>query len=157
MKKNDGLFFKVLTVVEAISFIASVVLFILSIVHIVSENAINNEFFELVYFAIHLLIHFVALAFSFKAIKNESFIIKQLTHDRYVESKRSVGATITCSIVLGLFSLVLVYAILILINVGIYDFGFTYTLKLVLIAVSVFLMVSMVAFIIYPFIYKNKK
>ncbi len=156
MKKNDVLFFKILTVVEAISFIASVVLFIISIVNIITNQSLNNEFFELFYFGVHILIHFLALAFSFKAIKSESFIIKPLTHNRYAQSQRSNGATIICSIVLGLFTLILVYDTLILINVGVYDFNFTLTLKLVLIAVSVFMMISMTAFIVYPFIHKTK-
>ena len=155
-KKVDKKFFICYSLLEAISFLFSVVLFVLSIIHIIKEQAMGNEFFEFFYFAVHLVIHFLALAFFYKAIKNESFVIAPLTHDRYNERMRSNASTIISSVFVGLFIAVLTYALLILFNQNIYSFGFTYTLKLVLVAVSVFMILSLSAFIIYPFIYKNR-
>ena len=154
-KKIDSNFFKGLTIFEGLSFIFSIVLFIISIINIIKNKSLNNEFFEFFYFCIHLIIHFMVLAFSFKAINNDSFIIKPLTHNRYLEKQRSKGATIICSILLGICVLVLVYDILIYMNIGVYDFHFTSTLKNVLLAVSVFMILSMSAFIIYPSVYKE--
>ena len=153
-QKIDSKFFIIYTVLEAISFIFSVSLFIYAIINIFQNKSMNNEFFEITYFGIHLIIHFMALALMFKAIKQESFAIKPLTHDRYATSVRSNKAVVIASVLATLFTLTLIYGILIYINVGIYDFHFTTTLKLVLISVSVFMILSMSAFIIYPFKYK---
>ena len=156
-KKVDSKFFLVYTILEALSFIATIVLFVISIASIIKNKSLNNELFELVYFGIHIIIHFMALAFTFKAIKNESFIIKSLAYNRYSEHQRSRGATIICSVFIALFMGLLTYSILIYTNSNIYDFHFTPTLKLVIIAVSVFMIISLSSFIIYPFIYKQRK
>ena len=153
-EKLDSKFFIVYTILESVSFLFTIVLFIIAISQIFKNASLGNEFFEIFYFAVHIIIHFLALALCFKAIKQQSFVIKPLTHNRYAQNQKSRGAVVVFSILLVVFASLLIYGILVYTNVGIYDFHFTSTLKLVMISVGAFMVVSLSSFILYPIIYK---
>lgn len=149
-KKIDSNFFKVLSVLLGLSFVFSVVMFTISAIDIIKNESLFSDIFDIIYFAIHLLINFLGFMFAIKAIKNESFIIKNLTHDRYNEHQVSKTAFIIAIIFLVVMSAMLVYDLLIIFNPNIHDFNFSLTLKLVILSVSIFVIIVAINFLIYP-------
>lgn len=156
-KKNDKKFFIFYLVIELLSFSFSTALFVYAIIQIVSNKTLGNEFFEILYFGIHLLINFTVLALMYKAIRDESFVIKPLSKGYDGVSIRGNKAFIVAIVLEVLFTALMIYAVLITLGSGIYDFHFTLTLKLVLISVAVFMILSLSAFITYPIIYNTTK
>lgn len=124
---------------------------VLSVASIYQENSINNNIFELIYMAVHLIAIGFAIMVTLNAFKKGSFILRGLTYGGNLGVWKPIRYA---SAVLGLLGLAMtIYGILILLPLNVYSFSFPITLKWLLVDVGLFLFVLMAAFFLFPFLF----
>ena len=134
-------------------YLASVIYFLVECFQ--GNEPFNNNIFELIYIGVHAIILAVAFSLSFKAIKNDPFILNSLTYgEGKVKSKKaSIIAIIFFFIGLAMF----IYGLLLFLKVDIKDFGFPLGLKVILMNVGLFILILALYFYFYPHYHERGK
>lgn len=144
----------------ALTTIALIILFIVSMVigvkDVFATQNINEYIFELLYAAFHLIVLGIAIAMIVIAIKNGSFFIKGLMTDNGGKLANKKGQIV--ALVLSIFCLLFcLYFSLVLFGVDLPYFNFPMILILLCINVSLFVFVYGIYFFLYPILLIKKK
>ena len=115
----------------------------------------NNNIFELIYMAVHLVILATAIIFSIQSLKQGSSFMNDLMYDeRKIVSKKAKIISLVFSF-LGLFALI--YSTLLFFKVDIPSFHFPLGLIIILINVGLAVFIIALFFYFYPIIHGKSK
>ena len=153
-KREKGFFisFAIILIALLVFAVTSVVL---SAIVVTKENSFLNNVFEIIYLGVHFMITFFALVLAFKAVRDGSWVMKNLMymkdHD-WIRSKMAGYIALTVAII---NFILLVYSSLMVFNVAP---GFSsFPLKLDLVNVSLTVFIVALYFYLYPFVMDAKK
>lgn len=113
------------------------------------EGSLGNNYLELFYMAIHIVILVTGIFLSKEGMRRGSNIMRSLMYSRY--GRPSIPARIISSIFIAVGIVSFVYSLLIIMPIGIYDFGFPLALKWDLLNVGLTLSVVGIFFFLFPF------
>ncbi len=124
---------------------------VLSIVNIWQANSMNNNIFELLFMAFHIILLGFLIMVTLNAFKKGSHIIRSLTYGAYEGASLFYRALSILILIIGIA--LTVFGILFLAPTGIHDFGFPITLKWAMVNAGLTLAVLSLAFLLFPILF----
>lgn len=119
-----------------------------------NEGSLGNNYLELFYMAVHIVILATGIFLSKDGMRRGSNIMRSLMHNRY--GRPSIPARIISSIFVVIGVVSFAYSLLIIMPIGIYDFGFPLALKWDLLNVGATLAIVAFFFFLFPFKLPNE-
>ena len=126
-----------------------------SLIVVTKDNTILNNIFEIIYMIIHIIITMFALALGIKAIKDGSWVMRNLMYMREHDKIRSKMASTIAMLVMIFNVPIFVYSTLMVFNVVPGFSSFPLKMDLVNVALTVFTVA--LYFYLYPIIMDSKK
>ncbi len=124
---------------------------VISIVEVWQTNTMNNNIFELLFMACHIILLVFLIMVTLNAFKKGSYIIRTLTYGAYEGASLFFRFLSIFILVIG--SALLVCGILFLLPIGIHDFSFPITLKWAMVNSGATLLVLGLSFLLFPFLF----
>ena len=123
----------------------------ISIADIWRSQTMNNNIFELLYMAFHLIVLGFFIMVTLNAFKKGSFILRGLSYGAYEGASLFVRALSIFIVAVGIA--LAVFGILFLIPNLLYDFSFPITLKWAMVNAGLTLLILGLAFFLFPFLF----
>lgn len=118
------------------------------------EGSLGNNYLELFYMAIHIIVLVTGIFLNKEAMRRGSNVIRSLMYSRY--GRPSLPARVISLIFVVVGAFLLVYSLLIILPIGVYDFGFPLALKWDLLNVGATLAIVAFFFFLFPFKLPNE-
>ncbi len=129
----------------------AIVTTVISLADIWQTETMNNNIFELIFMAFHLILLGFFIMVTLNSFKKGSYIIRTLTYGAYEGASLFFRALSILILIIG--GALLVFGILFLIPSLIYDFNFPLTLKWAMVNAGLTLLVLGSAFLLFPFLF----
>ena len=149
--KKEARFLRLLFAIWIALMAFAIVTVVICVVDIWQNESMNNNIFELIFMACHLIALGFFIMVTLNSFKKGSYILRNLSYGTYEGASLFMRALSIFILVVG--TALLVFGILFLIPNLIYDFGFPITLKWAMINSGLTVMVLGLAFLLFPFLF----
>ena len=149
--KKEKCFLGTLLALWIILGVSSIVFAVICIIDIFNNDTMNDNIFELIYMAVHLIVIGFFIMLTINSFKKGSYFLRNISYSSYEGVSIPVRVVSIIGFVLG--AALVVLGILYLSPLDIHDFNFPITTKYSMIDAGLLFIVLWGAFFMFPFIF----
>ncbi len=151
LTKKETYFLRSLLATWILLGIFSIVSMVLCIIDIWQNETMNNNIFELIYMALHLVVLGFFIMLTINSFKRGSYFLRNISYSAHEGISIPVRVVSIIGFLFGIF--LVTFGILFLTPSGVYDFNFPITTKWVMIDAGLVFIVLMGSFFLFPFVF----